>query len=338
MPISIRNDVYQKVRYDREDAFEDDVRKLADQIFGAKTVYIDLKKKHTGKGITVIPDGYLLDFTVETDPKFYIVENEIVSHDPFTHIGVQMLKFATSFDGERVRIRNLMMDEIAKDERSMQRLQDACTQSNSRNIDNYLDQAIYTEFSGLVLIDEAKNELFQVLEKINANISVLELKAYQSEEGELAYEFDTLYEDDDENSSISLSTGTTAPSIDSAKRRKRRAECDTIIVPAREDGFVAEFLNKNQWFAIRIGAAAKDRTRYIAAYQVAPISAVTHYAEIQDIKPYRDTGKYIVFFKEPAKEIGPVSLKDPNRSPQGPIYVKLQDLLSADYLDDAISY
>lgn len=322
MPIAVGNDVYQKVRYVHEDAFEDDVRKLSDRIFGGKTVYVDLKKKNTGKGITVIPDGYLLDFTVEMDPRFYIVENEIVSHDPFKHIGIQMLKFATSFDGERVRIRNFIMDQVAKDTNSMKRLNDACALSNSRNIDNYMDQAVYSEFSGLVVIDEARNELFQVLEKINANISVLELRAYQSDVGDFVYEYDTLYEDDDDIAPITTDSSSLALISSSAKRRNRRAQCDTIIVPAREDGFIEQFLNNSQWYAIRIGAAAKKRTKYIAAYQVAPVSAVTHYAEIKEIKPYEDTGRYIVYFKEPAKEIKPVSLKDPNRSPQGPIYVK----------------
>jgi hypothetical protein len=62
---------------------------------------------------------------------------------------------------------------------------------------------------------------------------------------------------------------------DRLKRRARRAESDTIIVPAREDGFKEVFIGLNQWYAIRIGAAMKDRIKYIAAYQVAPVSAIT---------------------------------------------------------------
>ena len=54
---------------------------------------------------------------------------------------------------------------------------------------------------------------------------------------------------------------------------------------------------------VTIGAAMKDRIKYIAAYRVAPISAVTHIAEILDIKPYKDTGKYVLIFKRPAQEI-----------------------------------
>ena len=36
--------------------------------------------------------------------------------------------------------------------------------------------------------------------------------------------------------------------------------------------------------------------KYIAAYQTAPISAVTHYAEVDSIEPYGDGGKYKLNF------------------------------------------
>lgn len=107
-----------------------------------------------------------------------------------------------------------------------------------------------------------------------------------------------------------------------ASRRQRRAESDTIVVPAQKEGFIDEFIANSRWYAIRIGAAMKDRIKYIAAYQVAPISAVTHIAEIQEIKPYKDTGKYLVLFKGEAEAIEHVKLQDPNKAPQGPIYVK----------------
>ena len=53
---------------------------------------------------------------------------------------------------------------------------------------------------------------------------------------------------------------------------------DTIVVPAKEDGFKEVFLDKNCWHAIRIGGGMLQKIRYIAAYQSSPISAVTHYA------------------------------------------------------------
>ena len=51
-----------------------------------------------------------------------------------------------------------------------------------------------------------------------------------------------------------------------------------------------------------------DKLKYIAIYQVAPVSAITHYAEIASIEKWSDTNKYILKFKDAAKAIGPISL------------------------------
>ena len=80
----------------------------------------------------------------------------------------------------------------------------------------------------------------------------------------------------------------------------------------------------------------KDKLRYIAAYQVAPESKVTHIAEIECIKPYKDTGKYIVVFKNSAKKLKrSIPVKDVKYAPQGPTYVSRDDLLKASYLEQA---
>jgi len=80
----------------------------------------------------------------------------------------------------------------------------------------------------------------------------------------------------------------------------------------------------------------KDRIKYIATYQVSPISSVTHIGKIQDIKPWEDSGKYVVLLKGEPEKIGPIEIKDPNLSPQGPVYVKREDLNRVTYLDEAL--
>jgi hypothetical protein len=294
-------------------------------------------KKRVGGDIVTIPDGYVIDTTKPDEPKLFVVENEIVSHDPFKHVGIQMLKFVTSFDEGQRAVRTFVMSEIRKDQGLLKRLEGACKLSSSPNIDHYLDRAVYSDFKGLVIIDDATPELFRVIEKINANISVLQVKAFISDSGDRTFQFDTLYDELEDPSELETSENSSNTPEARAARRERRAKSDTVVVPAREEGFQEVFIGENQWRAIRIGAAIKDRIKYIAAYRVAPIQAITHLAKVQEIKPYKDTGKYQLIFDGSAEKIGPVRLKEGETGPQGPFYVERDKLLKAATIDEALS-
>jgi hypothetical protein len=330
-----RKGVFQLFEHALESDFEKVVCSLAEQIFGEDTIYIDVKKRVKSGDIITIPDGYLLDATDPDQPTLYVIENEIVSHDPFKHIGIQLLKFATSFDEGKTTIRNFLMEEITKSKDSMELLEKFTKKSSYRNIDNFLDAAVLGTFKALVVIDEARPELHHVLEKINADISVLELKTYVDDQNNFMYEFDTLYDEIDATSSPDVKPKSLSKE-EITRRRERRAKCDTIVVPARKEGFNEVFLGENRWFAIRIGAAMKDKIKYIAAYQISPICAITHIAKIKEIRPYQDTGKYEVVFDGAAEEITPVKISNPAQSPQCPVYVEYQKIDSADSVDDLL--
>ncbi len=326
--------LYRQISYDSEADFERAIISLADRIFGSSSIYVNVKKKMAGSDIVSIPDGYVVDMTEAALPKFFVVENEISSHDPFRHIGIQLLKFATSFEDAQTASRRFVMEEISKDAESLARLEEGCRESSKRNIDNYLDSAIYGPLRALVIIDEAKNELHQVLRRIRANISVLELQTFEADDGSRLHHFDTLY---DELEAEPPGRVASPENIARRKaRRARRARSDTIVVPAREQGFKEVFLGENRWSAIRIGAAMKEKIKYIAAYQIKPVSAVTHIAEVKEIRPYKDTGKYALIFRGPAQEIGPIPLKDPQKSPQSPVYVNRDELLKASSFDEVL--
>ncbi len=110
---------------------------------------------------------------------------------------------------------------------------------------------------------------------------------------------------------------------------------DTVIVPAQEDGFKEVFLGKNCWYAIRIGGGKINEIKYIAAYQTAPISAITYYAEVESIEAYGDGGKYKLNFKSPAQKITPIEFgKAKSGSLQGPRYTDLNSLLKAKTIKD----
>ena len=117
--------------------------------------------------------------------------------------------------------------------------------------------------------------------------------------------------------------------------RQRRASCDTIVVPAREETFQEVFLGKHEWHGIKISPAMKERVKYIAAYRVAPIRAVTHLAAVKEIRPYNGTRKYQLIFDGPAQEITHVPLQSEMFRPQAPFYVQKDKLLAAKTLDEA---
>jgi hypothetical protein len=79
-----------------------------------------------------------------------------------------------------------------------------------------------------------------------------------------------------------------------------------------------------------------QKIKFIAAYRVAPESAITHVAQVATIEKWKDTNKYVVNFTQPAMPIGPIRLvpKGQVKAPQGPRYTSKSRLDQAKTLDD----
>ena len=108
---------------------------------------------------------------------------------------------------------------------------------------------------------------------------------------------------------------------------------DTILVAAEEKGFKEEFLGNNCWYAVAISSSMLNKIKYIAVYQKNPIKAVTYYAEVDKIELYKNTGKYILYFKGKPKKLRrsiPLNPKNPNRTPQGRVYTSINKIQKAD--------
>lgn len=313
---------YKPYQYSSEAEYERMIVAHAEEIFGNKGIYFDIKKRlgKANKG-AAIPDGYYLDLMFHDDPKLYFVEVELSNHDVYGHIGEQVLRFAISSENSKHKIKTILIDEIQSDPAKEKRLEQFYKESKYNNINELLDKLIFDDdVSVIIVIDEETPELSTVLSKIKISAEIIEAQSYTSGDAML-HRFST-FQDEIE---ADLPEGTDYD------------ELDTIVVPAREDGFKEEFLGNQQWYAIRISASMLDKIKYIAAYQVAPVSAITHVAEVKSIEKYKDTNKYTVTFTEGSvRQIEKVVLNGgkKGKAPQSPRYTSYAKLCTAKYLED----
>jgi len=315
--------LYNPYEYSDEKEFEKSIIKHSKEIFGEKSFYIDIKKKIGKDSILTIPDGYLIDFSFENDPRLYIIENELAIHDPYRHIGQQLLKFAVSYKASGRKIKKFLLENIITEESSKKRALTWLKKAGYRNIDDLLENIIFEKpVASIVVIDEINSDLENVLNQLSMDTDILEFKTYISG-NEKVHKF-TPFQQEIRNISESKTT------------KLKIEDLDTIVVPANEEGFNETFLGENCWYAIRISSAMKKRIKYIAGYQTAPVSAITYFAEVERIEKYKDTSKYIVYFKDKASRIGPVTLPPKSKGlvPYSPRYTSLNKLLKAKTLGD----
>ena len=326
------NGVFRRVEYESESDLEAAILEVQHRLFGKNRFYLDVKKRIGTKGsIQNIPDGYLLDLS-GSKPRLYVVENELQAHDPLRHIAVQILQFSLSFEAEPLGVKKILLHALESQSDARQTCEAYAANNGFRNVDHLLEHLVFeSPFSALVVIDAMPEDLEGVLsEKFRFGVEVLELAKYQGEEGRYVYRFEPFLEEligEQTGSSI-----TPTPIMDPE-------EFDTVVVPAREDGFQEVFLDKNCWYAVRIHGAVRSQIKYIAVYQVAPVSAITYVAPVKSIEPWKDTSKVVLYFAERAKPIGPIPLVKNGhvRAPQNLRYTTHERLMKAKTLDEVFS-
>jgi len=120
-------------------------------------------------------------------------------------------------------------------------------------------------------------------------------------------------------------------------KTRERHDLDTIVIPAREEGFQSVFMRQHCWWpAPKIRSDLSKKIRYIAVYRAAPVSAITHYALIESIKRLPSSDKCIIRFSQP-EEIGPLGYVPTGqvKPVQGRRYTNISKLRHAKTLEDA---
>jgi len=319
-----KNEKYVLEPFEYESQLEDSIIEVQDELFGKNRIYLDAKRVIGKKGkVRNIPDGYLIDLTSKKEPILYVVENELTRHDHLKHIAVQILEFSLSYETTPLKLKEIIKNALKKHPFGAKKCELYAKKNGYENVDYLLEGIINRKdsFKALLIIDDLSETLETVLtNRFRFPVEIITLQRYKNKKGNRLYDFEPFLAE------LSYSS--------KGSNLLDLSECDTIVVPAREDGFKDVFLGNNCWYAIRISSTMIPRIKYIAGYQVSPISAITHIAEVESIEHWKDSNKYIVNFVEKAKKIKPIKLgKISGAAPQSPRYTSYERVKSAKDLD-----
>ena len=325
---------YEPEPFENEADLEAAVLEVAPKLFGLDRIYLDAKKKiKRSSGRSNIPDGYLIDLTSRSRPRLFVVENETSGHHAIKHVASQILEFSIAFEDSPQLVKSIVKQSLSADEQALATCDRFARENGFENVDYLLERLICDEdaFFALVLIDEVSDELETALRRrFRFPVEIVSLRRFADGDGNRIYEFEPFH-------------GEVAPPESAPTSSPRRAaaldpgQADTIVVPAKEDGFRDVFLGEDRWYKIRLNASMIPQIRHIAAYQTAPTSAITHVADVAEIKAWPNSNKYELVFESPARKIGPLKLVRGGRvkAPQAPRYTTLALLESAKSLEDA---
>lgn len=180
----------------------------------------------------------------------------------------------------------------------------------------------------VVVIDEQTEDLNSLLKRINPIPEVVELRKYE-------YDNETVYQYNPFRDIVT--------EYKELKKRKliEYKDIDTIVCPAREEGFKHAFLDNDAWWAIRISSTVIPSLKYIAMYETQPISAIRWMAKIKKIEPYKNTGKYMVYVEDKKRLKQPIKLDEGKIlgvAPQASRYTNYEKLVSAKKISDLWYY
>jgi len=315
--IILKNSEYSLYDFDNEAELEKAVIENQKYLFGKDSFYIDVKKKIGRDNHRGIPDAFLIDFYDVKKPQLYIVENEIASHNIYSNITEQIARFSTSIASSSGQIRNILIKAIESDSKIKNEIGKYLQLTLFKNITDLM--IFLTEENDIkivITINEKTTDLNLAFKIFKNSPDVVLLQRYSCGAG-IAYYYEPMREEMEDIETEKTKTG-------------EAVDFDTVVCAAFEDGFRHAYLEKNAWWEIRLSQEAREKLKYLAIYEKAPIAHISHYAEIERIEPYKDTGKYILYLKN-KKTVKPIKLGTGKKgeAPQAPRYTTLEKLLKA---------
>ncbi len=175
---------FTEVKFSDESEFEDDIVAASSDLFGGNVVFINPKKKIESKSLGgVIPDGFFFDFNDPTDPQFYIVEVELVSHSFFGHVFPQITKLFAFF--KNTKLRKSLVDKLFSIINEDRELRTTFKHFlGKREIYKFLSDVIETSQNILIIADGAFKEAPEITDTYTDTwgklVKFLEIRKYVS--------------------------------------------------------------------------------------------------------------------------------------------------------------
>lgn len=114
---------------------------------------------------------------------------------------------------------------------------------------------------------------------------------------------------------------------------------DTAVFPATNDNFSGIFIADREWRHVRVAESRRNNIKYIALYRGAPVSAITHYAEVVDVSDQilEKDNKRVIKVKEPVLLPNPVGLGSITvQSVRKLFYTKLETLKAVKTVEELL--
>ena len=116
---------------------------------------------------------------------------------------------------------------------------------------------------------------------------------------------------------------------------------DTLILSSKGRGFEETFLGENEdmcWYPCKISDNRSVHLKHIAIYRGAPISAITHYADILEFKYDLEKDCKVCYFNGEPKELPHKVILGSKNGVffRGPKYTELKYLLNSATVDDIV--
>lgn len=164
MVIYQNNKKYSEYSYKNEIELEKEVIINSKLFFGKHTIYIDYKRRVEGKALGIsIPDGFLFDMSDIDNPEFYLVENELSSHDFYNHIFPQITRFFAFFKNEKSQS-ELVEKIFSIVNVDIELKNEFKNYLKNREIYKFIKDVIDNSKNILLLIDGEKKELPEIIE------------------------------------------------------------------------------------------------------------------------------------------------------------------------------